>query len=52
MKQKKDFNVQIGSRIQAARRVRGITQEQMAEAVGVTPQYLSDLERGITGVTM
>lgn len=38
----------IGNRIQQLRKARRHTQEQMAEALDVTPGYISQIERGIT----
>ena len=42
----------IGSQIRAARRRAELTQEQLSESIGVTPQYLSDLERGLVGTSI
>ena len=39
----------IGSNIRTARKRADLTQEELSEKVGVTPQYLSDLERGLVG---
>lgn len=36
----------IGARIQQARNDHGLTQEQLAEMVGLTPTHISVLERG------
>ena len=36
----------IGKRIQKLRRAKGLTQEQMAEAVGISINYLSNIETG------
>lgn len=36
----------IGQRIQQVRRERGMTQEQLAEAVGLSPTHISVIERG------
>lgn len=36
----------VGQRIQQARRNRGMTQEQLAEAVGLSPAHISVIERG------
>ncbi len=52
MRQKKELNVQIGDQIRQARDQAGLTQEQLAEQVGVSPQYVSDLERGVVGVSI
>ena len=42
----------IGKRIQELRKWRGITQEQLSEAAGISPHYLSALERGIYNVKL
>lgn len=51
-KKKKEINVQIGQQIRNAREKAKMTQEQFAEAVDVSPQYISDLERGVVGVSI
>lgn len=38
----------VGNRIQAKRRMKGITQESMAEALNFSVGFISQLERGIT----
>lgn len=52
MREKKEINVQIGKQIKQAREEGRLTQEQLAEAVDVSPQYVSDLERGVVGVSL
>lgn len=52
MQQKKEINVQIGQNIRSVRENAKLTQEQFAEAVEVSPQYVSDLERGVVGVSV
>jgi len=42
----------IGSHIRAARKRADLTQEELSEKIGVTPQYLSDLERGLVGTSV
>ncbi len=37
----------IGQRIQACRERRGYTQDQFSEIIGVTPNFLSAIERGV-----
>lgn len=37
----------VGQRIQQMRRKRGMTQEQLAEAVGMSPTHISVIERGV-----
>lgn len=36
----------IGAKIVYYRKVRNLTQEELAEKVGITPQYLSRIENG------
>ena len=38
--------VNFGKRIQEARLIRNITQDQLAEKCGVTPKHISAIERG------
>ena len=52
MRIKKEINIQIGERIKEARETSGHTQEQLAEAIEVSPQYISDLERGVVGISI
>ena len=52
MREKKEINIQIGEQIKLAREDTGMTQEQLAERVSVSPQYVSDLERGVVGVSI
>ena len=42
----------IGKRIQAIRKKRGITQEQLSEQIDVSPHHLSALERGVYGIKL
>ena len=42
----------IGINIRTARMRADLTQEAMSEMIGVTPQYLSDLERGLVGTSI
>lgn len=46
------LNTAIGSRIQQARKAAGFTQLAFAEKIGVSTQYISDLERGIVGASI
>ena len=52
MREKKEINVQVGERVKFARESAKMTQEQLAERIDVTPQYISDLERGVVGVSI
>ena len=49
---KKEINIQIGEQIKLARERTKMTQEQFAERIDVSPQYVSDLERGVVGVSI
>ena len=42
----------IGERIKKARRLMGMTQEMMAEKLGVSIGYVSQVERGITKISL
>ncbi len=52
MRDKKEINIQIGEQIKIARERAKITQENLAERIDVSPQYISDLERGVVGVSI
>ncbi len=49
---KKKINVEIGQRIHIARELKHYTQETLAEKLDLTTQYLSDAERGVTGISV
>lgn len=46
------LNSSIGSRIQQVRKGAGLTQMVFAEMIGVSTQYVSDLERGVVGASV
>ena len=52
MREKKEINVQIGTNIQLAREQAGFTQEKLSELVGLTPNHLSAIERGVSGASL
>lgn len=52
MRKKKELNLQIGNQIRKARERNGLTQEQFAEAIDKSPQFISDLERGLSGISL
>lgn len=52
MREKKEINVEIGLQVRLAREEAKLTQEQLAEKIDVTPQYVSDLERGVVGIAI
>lgn len=52
MRMKKQINVEIGERIKISREKARMTQEQFAERIEVSPQFVSDLERGVVGISL
>lgn len=52
MRVKKDINTQIGANIQAAREAAHYTQEKLSELLGITPNHLSAIERGASGISL
>lgn len=42
----------VGERIQIAREERTMTQRELAEAIGCTPQHISAIERGVKAPTL
>ncbi len=52
MREKKEINIQIGEQVKKAREQASLTQEQLAEQIEVSPQYVSDLERGVVGISI
>lgn len=52
MREKKAINVQIGTNIQFARESAGYTQEELSELIGLTPNHLSAIERGVSGASL
>ena len=47
MKEKKDINVLVGSRIKKAREAAGYTQDKFAEMIQMGTKNLSAIERGL-----
>ena len=45
------LNKQIGARVRAQREYLGITREGLCDYVNISPQFLSEVERGIKGVS-
>lgn len=50
--ERKHLNEEIGERIRISREDANYTQERLAEIVGVSVQYISDLERGVSGASV
>lgn len=42
----------LGRRIKSLRKIRGYTQEELAEIIGINPKYLSSIERGEENPTL
>ena len=52
MQDKKQLNVEIGMRIQFSREKTGLTQEQLAEKIDRSTQFISTIERGVAGPSL
>ena len=52
MREKKEINAEVGRRVRQAREAAGLTQERFAELIGVSPQNVSCVERGLAGVSL
>jgi len=50
--ERRRLNIEIGARCKQARINAGYTQEQLAEAIDTSTQFLSDAERGVTGMSL
>lgn len=48
----KDLLLRLGGRIKELRKLRGLTQEVLAEQVEISPQYLSRLEVGLQSASI
>ena len=47
-----DIKRAVGKRIKIVRQLSGLTQDQLAEQVGLSPKYISGIERGVENPTM
>ena len=52
MRGRKEINLRVGANIQRARERTGLTQDRLSELIGVTPNHVSALERGVYGVSV
>ena len=52
MRKKKEINIQVGNAIRTAREQAGLTQEQFGEIVALGAKNVSDIERGVAGVSV
>ena len=48
---KTEFNQQIGARIREQREFLGLTREALCGAIGMSSQFLSEVERGVKGLS-
>lgn len=52
MKERKEINIFVGNQIHIARERAGLTQEQFGELVSLGPKNVSDIERGLVGISL
>jgi len=52
VKEKKPINIEVGQRIKERREAAGLTQETLAEMVGLGVKHISAIERGAIGVSL
>ncbi|MCI8465840.1 MAG: helix-turn-helix transcriptional regulator [Lachnospiraceae bacterium] len=52
MKEKKEINLQMGNHIRIIRERAGLTQEQFGTIVSLGSQNVSDIERGLVGISV
>ena len=52
VREKKEINVRIGNQIRIAREAAGLTQDRFAELVSLATKNVSDIERGVVGVSI
>ena len=52
MREKKEINIFIGNEIRRVRERAGLTQEQFGELVSLGTKNVSDIERGVAGITV
>ena len=47
-----DYKYEMGLRIKQQRKTKKFTQEQMAEQLGISVKHFSEVERGLTGLSV
>ena len=47
-----DIKKEIGARVKELRKIKNLTQEQLAEKAGVSTKYIGDVERGKANITL
>lgn len=48
---KTEFNQQIGARIRKQREYLGLTREKLCGSISLSPEFLSEVERGVKGMS-
>lgn len=46
------MNVSVGNRIRISREAAGLTQEELAEKLNLSAQFISTIERGVAGASL
>ena len=49
---RKELNISIGNRIRISRENAGLTQEELAEKLNLSAQFISTIERGVAGASL
>jgi len=49
---RKELNISIGNRIRISREHAGLTQEELAEKLNLSAQFISTIERGAAGASL
>lgn len=52
MREKKKINIEVGNNIQLVREQAGYTQDALSELLDITPNHLSAIERGVSGISL
>lgn len=52
MREKKEINIAVGNNIQLVREEAGYTQDTLSELLDITPNHLSAIERGVSGISL
>ena len=52
VREKKELNVRIGNQIRIARESAGLTQDRFVELVSLATKNVSDIERGVVGISI
>lgn len=52
MKEKKPLNISMGQRFREAREAKGWSRERLAEKIGLSVQFITDLELGNSGIRL